>query len=128
MTVAGVAAGIEVLAVNVTMLAEDLVFNFLPSRGESSYILQFDEIDIPGNGDNDGSVTQNPLAAEWPHSSVSVSDVNYGKVVTYPKERVIRSLIVRVRRSSLEQLIQDFDSGAINNILATAGHEHSITW
>ena len=128
MTVAGIAAGIEVLAVNVTMLAEDLVFNFLPSRDESSYILHFDEIDIPGNGDNDIPVPQSSPLAEWPHSSVSISDVTYGKVVNYPKDRVIRSLIVRVRKSSLEQLIQDFDAGAVNAILKSAGHEHSITW
>jgi AraC-like DNA-binding protein len=128
MTVAGIAAGIEVLAVNVTMLAEDLVFNFLPSRDESSYILHFDEIDIPGNGDNDIPVPQSSPLAEWPHSSVSISDVTYGKVVNYPKDRVIRSLIVRVRKSSLEQLIQDFDAGAVNAILESAGHEHSITW
>ena len=128
MTVAGIAAGIEVLAVNVTMLAEDLVFNFLPSRGESSYILHFDEIDIPGNGDNDIAVPQGSLSAEWPHSSVSISDVTFGKVVNYPKDRIIRSLIVRVRKSSLEQLIQDFDAGAVNAILESAGHEHSITW
>src|SRR5580692_1021771 len=44
-TVAGLAAGIEVLAVNASMLTEDLVFNFLPARGESTYILCFDEID-----------------------------------------------------------------------------------
>jgi len=128
MTVAGIAAGIEVLAVNVTMLAEDLVFNFLPSRDESSYILHFDEIDIPGNGDNDIPVPPGSPLAEWPHSSVSISDVAYGKVVNYPKDRVIRSLIVRVRKSSLEQLIQDFDAGAVNAILESAGHEHSITW
>jgi AraC-like DNA-binding protein len=128
MTVAGIAAGIEVLAVNVTMLAEDLVFNFLPSRGESSYILHFDEIDIPGNGDNDIAAPQGSPSAEWPHSSVSISDVTFGKVVNYPKDRIIRSLIVRVRKSSLEQLIQDFDAGAVNAILESAGHEHSITW
>ena len=128
MTVAGIAAGIEVLAVNVTMLAEDLVFNFLPSRGESSYILHFDEIDIPGNGDNDIAVPQGSLSAEWPHSSVSISDVTFGRVVNYPKDRIIRSLIVRVRKSSLDQLIQDFDAGAVNAILESAGHEHSITW
>ena len=128
MTVAGIAAGIEVLAVNVTMLAEDLVFNFLPSRDASSYILHFDEIDIPGNGDNDIPVPQSSPLAEWPHSSVSISDVAFGKVVNYPKDRVIRSLIVRVRKSSLEQLIQDFDAGAVNAILESAGHEHSITW
>ena len=128
MTVAGIAAGIEVLAVNVTMLAEDLVFNFLPSRDESSYILHFDEIDIPGNGDGDTAVPQSSPSAEWPHSSVSISDVAYGKVVNYPRDRVIRSLIVRVRKSSLEQLIQDFDAGAVNAILESAGHEHSITW
>jgi AraC-like DNA-binding protein len=128
MTVAGIAAGIEVLAVNVTMLAEDLVFNFLPSRDASSYILHFDEIDIPGNGDNDIPVTPGSPLAEWPQSSVSISDVTYGKVVNYPRDRVIRSLIVRVRKSSLEQLIQDFDAGAVNAILESAGHEHSITW
>jgi AraC-like DNA-binding protein len=128
MTVASIAAGIEVLAVNVTMLSEDLVFNFLPSRGESSFILHFDEIDIPGNGDNETVITPGSISAEWPHSSVSISDIAYGRVVTYPRDRVIRSLVVRVRKSSLEQLIQDFDAGSINAILESAGHEHTITW
>jgi AraC-like DNA-binding protein len=127
-TVAGIAAGIEVLAVNVSMLTEDLIFNFLPSRGESSYILSFDEIDIAGKGDNDGTPSYGSFSAEWSNSSVSIADAAYGRVVTYPKDRIIRSLVVRVRKSSLEHLIHDFDAGTINSILESAGNEHSLSW
>src|SRR6201992_2026390 len=94
-TVAGIAAGIEVLAVNVSMLTEDLIFNFLPSRGEPSYILSFDEIDISGRTDNELSVTHTSFS-EWSHSSVTIADAAYGRVVTYPKDRIVRSLVVRV--------------------------------
>jgi AraC-like DNA-binding protein len=127
-TATGIAAGIEVLAVNVSMLTEDLIFNFLPSRGESSYILSFDEIDITGKGDNELSLTHTALSPEWPHSSVSITDVAYGRVVTYPKDRIIRSLVIRVRKSSLEHLIQDFDAGTIATILESAGNDHSLSW
>src|SRR5579862_8409660 len=102
-TVAGLAAGIEVLAVNVSMLTEDLVFNFLPSRGESTYILSFDEIDPAGRAEQEAGAAD--LSTEGTQSTVSISDLAYGKVVTYPKDKVIRSLIVRVRRSGLEHLI-----------------------
>src|ERR1700691_2285320 len=74
-TVAGIAAGIEVLAVNVSMLTEDLVFNFLPSRGESTYILSFDEIDIAGKGDPEGISPQATPSPEWSNSTVSITDV-----------------------------------------------------
>jgi len=47
-TVAGVATGIEVLAVNVSMLTDDLTLQFLPSPDADSYILSFEEIEIPG--------------------------------------------------------------------------------
>jgi AraC-like DNA-binding protein len=127
-TVASVTAGIEVLAVNVSMLTEDLIFNFLPSRTESSYILSFDEIDIAGRADSEGSPAFPPPGPEWPQSSVSVTDAAYGRVVTYPKDRIIRSLIVRVRKTGLEHLIQDFDAGVINSLLESAGIEHSLTW
>ncbi len=127
-TVAGIAAGIEVLAVNVSMLTEDLIFNFLPSRGEPSYILSFDEIDISGKADNELSLTHTSFSSEWSHSSVTVADAAYGRVVTYPKDRIVRSLVVRVRKSGLERLIQDFDAGTINAILESAGNEHSLSW
>jgi len=42
-TVAGVATGIEVLAVNVSMLTDDLTLQFLPSPDADSYILSFEE-------------------------------------------------------------------------------------
>src|ERR1700743_451871 len=84
-TVARIAPGIEVLALNVSMLAEDLGFNFLPSPNELSYILSFDEIDIAvGKGDGETPVS-GVISAEWPQSSVSVSDAAFGRVVTYPK-------------------------------------------
>jgi AraC-like DNA-binding protein len=127
-TVAGLAAGIEVLAVNVSMLAEDLVFNFLPSRGESTYILCFDEIDpAAGKADQEG-MTPVGTTPEGTQSMVSLTDLAYGKVTTYPKDKVIRSLVVRVRRSGLEHLIQDFDAGTIQSILQSTGNRHSLSW
>jgi AraC-like DNA-binding protein len=127
-TVAGFAAGIEVLAVNAAMLAEDLVFNFLPSRGESTYILSFDEIDPVAKAEQEGNVGQAGISPEGVQSTVSITDLAYGKVVTYPKEKVIRSLMVKVRRSGLERLIQDFDAGAIQSVLESSGNEHSVSW
>jgi AraC-like DNA-binding protein len=129
MTVAGLATGIEVLAVNVSALPEDLVFNFLPSRDASAYLLGFDEIEIPGNGDND--LTLNSSTFPVPNqtvSSVSISDATSGRVVTYPKDRVVRSILVRVKKSSLDQLLRDFDAGTIARILGTAGAGETLTW
>jgi AraC-like DNA-binding protein len=127
-TVAGLAAGIEVLAVNVSMLTEDLVFNFLPSRGESTYILSFDEIDpAAGKVDQEG-VTAVGATPEGAQSTVCITDLAYGKVTTYPKDKVIRSLVVRVRRSGLEHLIQDFDAGTIQSILHSTDNRHSLSW
>jgi hypothetical protein len=114
-TVAGLAAGIEVLAVNVSMLTEDLVFNFLPSRGESTYILCFDEIDPTGKPMRTVPAVAG-VSSAGTQSTVSITDLMYGKVVTYPKDKVIRSLVVRVRKSGLERLIQDFDAGTIQSI------------
>jgi AraC-like DNA-binding protein len=124
-TVAGVAAGIEVLAVNVSMLTEDLVFNFLPARGESTYILCFDEIDPSAKAEQE--VLAVP-ATEISSSTVSITDLAYGKVLTYPRDKVIRSLVVRVRKSGLERLIEDFDAGTIQSILEAAGNDYSLTW
>src|ERR1700761_5235761 len=98
-TVAGIASGIEVLAVNVSMLTEDLIFHFLPSPDASSYILNFDEVEVPGRGDGELPL---PAAATHPaeriHSSVSIADGVKGRKITFPKDRTIRSLIVRVRK------------------------------
>ncbi|HLZ87376.1 MAG TPA: hypothetical protein VKQ52_09050, partial [Puia sp.] len=105
-TVAGVATGIEVLAVNVSMLTEDLTLRFLPSPESASYILGFDEIEIPGKGDNDLSVNQVGAHVEKVHSAVSIADAVKGRTVTFPRDRIIRSLIVRVRKSSLDHLIK----------------------
>jgi AraC-like DNA-binding protein len=127
-TVAGLPAGIEVLAVNVSMLTEDLVFNFLPSRGETTYILSFDEIDPAIRAEQEAGAAPVEPTTEGSQSTVSVTDLAYGKVVTYPKDKVIRSLIVRVRRSGLEHLIQDFDAGTIQSILESTGNEHSLSW
>ena len=124
-TVAGI-AGIEVLALNVSGLSEDLVLNFLPARGEPIYLLSFDEIEnAAGPEAPDGMV---PGASDGSHSTVSVTDLIHGKVINYPKGSVIRSLVVRVRRSGLEQLIQDFDAGTIRSILDASGSDHSLTW
>jgi len=128
MTVAGVATGIEVLAVNVSMLTDDLTLSFLPSQHASSYILSFDEISVPGKGENEIAVNFNGIPGDRTHSSVSITDAGYGKLITYPKERVIRSLIVRVRKSSLGHLIHDFDAGAIQSILGSSNGAASITW
>jgi AraC-like DNA-binding protein len=127
MTVAGLATGIEVLAVNVSSLAEDLVFNFLPSSDASSYILGFDEMEIPADGDPDQNGYSSTLPGRF-FSSVSIADAASGRVVTYPKDRVVRSILVRVKKSSLDQLIRDFDAGTIARILATAGREETLTW
>src|SRR5882762_2656153 len=64
MTVAGVATGIEVLAVNVSMLTDDLTLSFLPSQHASSYILSFDEISVPGKGENEIAVNFNGIPGD----------------------------------------------------------------
>ena len=128
MTVAGVSTGIEVLAVNVSMLTDDLTLSFLPSPHASSYILSFDEISVPGKGENEMALSLSGMPGDRTHSSVSITDAGYGKLVTYPKERVIRSLIVRVRKSSLGHLIQDFDADAIQSILQSSNSVASISW
>ena len=46
-TAAGINTGIEVLALNVSMLTDDLTIRFQPSPDASSYLLHFDEIEIP---------------------------------------------------------------------------------
>jgi AraC-like DNA-binding protein len=128
-TVAGVSTGIEVLAVNVSMLTDDLTFSFLPSpnAASSSYILSIEEISIPGRPENELSLSLSS-PGDRTNSSVSITDAEYGKLVTYPKERMIRSLIVRVRKSSLEHLIHDFDAGTIASILQSANKVSSISW
>jgi len=126
-TVAGIPSGIEVLAVNVSMLTDDLTFSFLPSQSSSSYILSFDEIGAPGK-DNELSMSYPSLPAERFHSSVTITDADYGRLVTYPKERVIRSLIIRVQKSSLDGLIQDFDAGTIRSILQSTTSTTSLSW
>src|SRR5882757_8527367 len=93
-TVAGVATGIEVLAVNVSSLTEDLHLHFLPSPNADSYVLTFDEIEIAAKGDNEVPLTVAMPATDRMHSSVSITDAECGKEVIYPKDRVIRSLIV----------------------------------
>ncbi|HEX9511683.1 MAG TPA: AraC family transcriptional regulator [Puia sp.] len=127
-TVAGVSTGIEVLAVNVSMLTDDLTFSFLPSQNASSYILSIEEICIPGKPENEGALSLSGAPTDKVNSSVSITDAEYGKLITYPKERIIRSLIVRVQKSSLEHLIHDFDAGAIATILQSTNRVSSISW
>jgi AraC-like DNA-binding protein len=127
MTVAGLATGIEVLAVNVSTLAEDLVFNFLPSSDASSFILGFDEIEIPGSGDNDLVSNSSAIPGQL-YSSVSIADAALGRVVSYPKDRVVRSILVRVKKSTLDHLIRDFDAGTLERILGTAGDGGALSW
>ena len=127
-TVAGLATGIEVLAVNLSMLTEDLTFNFLPSPDATSYILGFDEIEVPGKTEPEPPFTQPAIPAEGHYSSVSVSDAAKGRTITYPRDREIRSIIVRVRHQALDHLIQDFDAGTISRILQSRGHESMLAW
>jgi AraC-like DNA-binding protein len=128
MTVAGISTGIEVLAINASMLTEDLTLHFLPSPGSSSYILSFDEIDIPGKGENELSLPHAILATERLNSAVSITDAEYGKEISYPRDRAIRSLIVRVQKSALGRLIQDFDAGAIQSILESIDGPPTLSW
>lgn len=127
-TVAGIATGIEVLAVNVSQLPEDLTLHFLPSAGTASYILSFDEIEIPGKGENDLALTQPVIAGEQLHSSVSIADAAMGRTITYPRDRTVRSIVVRVRQAALDQLIRDFDAGTISRILQSKTGEPVLTW
>ncbi|HEY4064351.1 MAG TPA: AraC family transcriptional regulator [Puia sp.] len=128
LTVAGVATGIEVLAVNVSMLTEDLTLQFLPSPQADSYILSFDEIEIPGKGDNEFPLPHTILAADRLYSSVSITDAQAGREVCYPKDKIVRSLVVRVRKSSLGRLIHDFDAGTIQAILQSADYPPTLSW
>jgi AraC-like DNA-binding protein len=128
MTVAGVSSGIEVLAMNVAGLAEDLTFSFLPSRSASSYILCFDDISVPGKLENDFPLTHTGIPGDRHNSSVSITDASYGKLVSYPKEKTIRALIVRVQKSSMGHLIDDFDAGAIQSILQSNNNTSSLSW
>ena len=127
-TVAGIHTGIDILAVNVSMLTDDLTFSFLPSQSASSYILSFDEIGIPGKTDNELPLTSAAMPGERANSSVSITDADFGKIVIYPKERDIRSLIIRVQKSSLNNLIRDFDTATIQSILESARTNSSLNW
>lgn len=125
-TVAGINTGIEVLAINVSMLTDDLTIRLQPAPAASAYILHFDEIEIPAKGDNDLPV--NNIGNDKGHSAVSIADAGRGKTIVYPRERIIRSLIVRVRKNSLDQLIKDFDAGTIGAILDSPDGQASLTW
>ena len=127
MAVAGVSTGIEVLAINASNLTEDLAFSFLPSRGASSYILCFDDISQPGRLESDLPFANGGIPGDRHNSSVSIADASYGKLVSYPKEKTIRALIVRVQKSSMGHLIDDFDAGAIQSILQSHNNT-SVSW
>jgi AraC-like DNA-binding protein len=128
-TVAGISSGIEVLAVNLSLLTEDLTIQLQPSADAASYLLCFDEIDVPGRTDSD-LIPPAPLSPlnQQMHSTVSIADAVNGKTIVYPKDKIIRSLVVRVKKKSLEHLIQDFDAGTIADILASTGNEPTLTW
>lgn len=127
-TVAGVAAGIEVLAVNASMLTEDLTIDFRPSVDASSYLLTFDDIELPIPADHELSLPHVLLTIDRSPSSVSITDAGHGKRIVYPKEKVIRSLVVRVQKTSLGRLIQDFDAGTIQSILQSTGGAATLSW
>jgi AraC-like DNA-binding protein len=127
--VAGLNTGIEVLAVNVSMLAEDLTLRFLSAPPDSaSFILCFDEIEIPAKVDNDQSVNHINGSSERGSSAVSITDAARGKIINYPKDRIVRSLVIRVRPDGLDQLIKDFDAGTIASILGSADGPSSLSW
>lgn len=127
-TVAGVATGIEVLGVNLSMLTEDVTLQFLPSPHAASYILNFDEIEVPGKGESELAPAQAVFSPEQVHSSVSIADAASGRTITYPKDRTIRSIVIRVRMSALDELIRDFDAGTIGRILQARGGGQVLTW
>jgi len=127
-TVAGINTGIEVLAVNLSQLTDDLTIRFQPSSDAASYILHFDEIEVPGRSDNDLPANNVGTPAEKGHSVVSIADAARGKTIVYPRERIIRSLVIRVRKASLDHLIKDFDAGTIGAILDSPGAPASLTW
>lgn len=127
-TVAGIPAGIEMMAINVSMLTDDLTFSFLPSQTDSAYILSFDQIALPGNGEQDASLSYTGLSGNRISSSVSITDADHGKMLVYPGQREIRSLVVRVQKSSLERLVQDTDATMIRSMLQTSNTHSSLSW
>jgi AraC-like DNA-binding protein len=127
-TVAGLSTGIEVLAINLSMLTEDLTIRFQPAPDSSSFILGFEEIEIPSKGDNDLPLNSVGGSSEKGTSSVSIAAAAKGRTVTYPRDKVIRSLIVRVRKSGLDQLIKDFDAGTISSILDPVDGPACLSW
>jgi AraC-like DNA-binding protein len=127
-TVAGIPAGIEMMALNVSMLAADLSFNFLPSQTSSAYILSFDQINVAGNGEQNMPLSYTGQPSGRINSSVSIADADHGKLLVYPKEREIRSLIVRVQKSSLDRLVRDADAGMIRSMLQSANGGSSLSW
>jgi AraC-like DNA-binding protein len=130
LTVAGIPNGIEVMAVNVSMLTDDLTFRFLPSQSDSSFIFSFDQIgpQSPGTGEPDLSYIHTGMSANRIGSSVSVSDGEFGKVLVYPREREIRSLILRVQKSSLGSLVRDTDASLISSIVGPGKGNSSVSW
>lgn len=127
-TVAGIPAGIEMMAINVSMLTDDLSFNFLPSQTASAYIFSFDQIALPANGEQDASLSYMGFSGNRLNSSVSIADADHGKMLVYPREREIRSLVVRVQKSSLERLVQDTDATMIRSMLQTSNTHSSVSW
>ncbi len=127
-TVAGIPAGIEMMALNVSNLADDLTFNFLPSQTGSAYILSFDQIAAPGIGEQNASLSYTGQPSGRIGSSVSISDIDHGRLLVYPKEREIRSLIVRVQKSSLDRLVRDADAGMLRSMLQSANGGASLSW
>jgi AraC-like DNA-binding protein len=128
LTIAGIPAGIEMMAVNVSNLADDLTFNFLPSKSSSAYILSFDQISIPGAGEQELTLSYTGMPANRVNSSISITDADHGKQLVYPREREIRSLIVRVQKSSLDRLVRDAEAGTIRTMLQTADGGSSLNW
>jgi AraC-like DNA-binding protein len=126
--VAGIPAGIEMMALNLSNLTDDLTFNFLPSKSASAYILSFDQITVPGSGEQEMSLSYAGMPANRLSSSVSITDADHGKQLVYPREREIRSLVVRVQKSSLERLVRDAEANTIREMLQTADGGSSLSW
>jgi AraC-like DNA-binding protein len=127
-TVAGIPAGIEMMAINVSNLADDLSFNFLPSQTDSAYILSFDQVTAPAIGEQNIPPSYVGQPSGRISSSVSIADADQGKLSVYPREREIRSLIVRVQKPALARLVRDADAGMIRSMLQTTNGGSFLSW
>ena len=74
------------------------------------------------------SVSYTGIPGNRLNSSISITDADHGKLLVYPREREIRSLIVRVQKSSLDRLVRDDDAALIRTLLQAANGGSSLSW